>query len=85
MCWPRIDTTESEEHGDDLATSALAAFSGDVIFYVGEFWDGATFNLSKWWYAHEQEWDLECEMKIPVWPGFHDSFVCLSRKIITKI
>lgn len=80
MSWPRADIADSLEYGDNTAKSALAEYKGDVIFFVGEFWDGATYNLSKWWRSHEDQWNLECQMNIPVWPGWHDTFVCLSRK-----
>lgn len=89
LCWPRRAISHAGESDDmsgrdGLAENALVNYKGNIIFYVGEWNDGATFDMSRWLWENKDEWQVDVQMEMPVWPGLHDAFFCLTRKVPSK-
>ena len=71
LCWPSYD--------DDFALSCLELVQANRVIYVGE-WRGRTANKA----FHdllEQRFRRIQEVKLPVWPGFHDSLFVYERML----
>lgn len=70
LCWP--------PYGRSMAFSALVAFQGDSVVYIGD--KGCTGDL-----AFHNELDLHwlCQdlVQIPTWPGIHDAVYLYKRKV----
>ena len=70
LCWP--------PYQDSMAYDAIRAFQGKNVIYIGE-WHGRTADES---FHNELEaaFELNAEISIPQWPGYHDKLYVLTRR-----
>jgi len=70
LCWPSYDTC--------FAADTLAAYTGDVVIYVGERMGGCTAD-DTFHSALEHTFTLTSTVKIPCWYGINDNLTVWRR------
>lgn len=71
LCWPDYDKP--------MAATALAAFQGDQVIYVGEGSGGCTGDGR--FHRALRCWNEAKVIPIPQWPGIHDELVFYERVV----
>lgn len=71
LCWPPYNTP--------FAHQAIEAYPGDTVIYVGEGWGGCTAD-DGFHEALATGWERAAHVRIPHWPGLHDSLAVYQRR-----